>query len=160
MDYESDESKISRSVQLLKEALDKKKLRVLGKSFDQIENEKRMLRVIRTLIYNYFRTAKLLSKKLQASRTSSLKLLRVAKGYTLAELGERVNMTTSHISRIENGHRRCNMDLFYKLSKALECDPQDLVASFAPKEQETIESESVSTERFSLREGDSFDESS
>ncbi len=52
----------------------------------------------------------------------NLQALRKEKNMTAAELSDKLNVSTSHVSQIEQGCRRMSMDLLYKYMEVLEVD--------------------------------------
>ncbi|WP_161524751.1 helix-turn-helix domain-containing protein [Alteribacter lacisalsi] len=48
-----------------------------------------------------------------------IKKLRIKKGYSLRGLGDRIDTSFTHISRIESGQKTPNLSFLYKLSEAL-----------------------------------------
>lgn len=46
-----------------------------------------------------------------------IKELRKSRGYSLRKLGERMNIAYTHISNIENGKKKPNLDFIYNLSE-------------------------------------------
>lgn len=52
----------------------------------------------------------------------NLQALRKGKNMTAAELSDKLNVSTSHVSQIEQGCRRMSMDLLYKYMEVLEVD--------------------------------------
>jgi len=59
---------------------------------------------------------------------SRIRSLRLARGWTLADLAERSNIGVSTISRIETGHRRLAIDHLADLARALETTVDELLA--------------------------------
>lgn len=57
--------------------------------------------------------------------------LRLARGWSLDELGRRTHLSPSTISRIETGHRRLALDQLVVLARALEVSIDELVADAA-----------------------------
>lgn len=51
-----------------------------------------------------------------------LRSLRKEHGMTLEELGEKVNMSTSHINQIELGSRKMTMELLFKIMTLFDVD--------------------------------------
>lgn len=51
-----------------------------------------------------------------------LKAERVAKGFTIAEMGETIGVTESGYSLIENGNRKLGVDQFAKVAEKLGFD--------------------------------------
>jgi len=49
-----------------------------------------------------------------------------------AELAQRTGMSEGHLSRLESGSRRLNMDAMRSISAALECAPEDLISHGSP----------------------------
>ena len=52
----------------------------------------------------------------------SLKKLRLSKGLSQLQLGERIGIPQSHVSKIESGKTGVDSQTLYKLSKALDVD--------------------------------------
>ncbi|MGB0935497.1 MAG: helix-turn-helix domain-containing protein [Alphaproteobacteria bacterium] len=65
----------------------------------------------------------------KARRASShpLRDIRHARGMTLEELSDLSSLSPSYLSRLESGTRRLNVDTITRLSRALNCDPRDLL---------------------------------
>lgn len=57
----------------------------------------------------------------------NLRLLRKAKGLTMKELGNMVDVSESMIQMVESGTRKPSFELLLKLGEALECSVDDLV---------------------------------
>lgn len=65
--------------------------------------------------------------------------LREAKALSQERLAELASVAQSHLSRLERGERRLNMDLMRRLAAALDCAPADLIAAGArPLVPETL----------------------
>src|ERR1051325_50638 len=56
-----------------------------------------------------------------------IRALRVAQGWSLAELATRANLSQSSLSRIENGQRRLALDQLVTLARALDTSLDQLV---------------------------------
>ncbi len=56
-----------------------------------------------------------------------IKEIRKAQGLTLQVLADRVNSSSQHISQLENGRRRLNVDWLERISDALDCHPFELL---------------------------------
>lgn len=56
-----------------------------------------------------------------------LKGLRLANGFSLRDLGEKVSVTAPHLSDIEQGHRQPSEELLTRLAEALETDIEDIL---------------------------------
>lgn len=54
--------------------------------------------------------------------------LRQARGMTLAQLAEQVNISVPHLSEIERGKKNLNNHLMTRLADALNVHPADLIA--------------------------------
>lgn len=67
----------------------------------------------------------------KSSRKSShpLRDIRLSCGLTLEELSEISELSPSYLSRLESGTRRLNVDTIDRLSKALKCNPSDLLVT-------------------------------
>ena len=57
----------------------------------------------------------------------NLRRLRKAKGLTMKELGEKVEVTESMIQMLETGKRKPSFELLLKLGEVLDCSVDDLV---------------------------------
>ena len=64
---------------------------------------------------------------------------RTQRGYTLEELGERVGVTASQLSLVENGKREAKVSLLNSLSDALDVGLQDLLDSAPPSPRAALE---------------------
>ncbi len=62
-----------------------------------------------------------------SSGESRLKVWREYRKMTLAKLAKDCGVTVSAISQIENSKRTPSVDLLAKLSKALDCDMEDII---------------------------------
>ncbi|MEV8239418.1 XRE family transcriptional regulator [Microbacterium testaceum] len=60
---------------------------------------------------------------------SRLQALREARGMTLADLSERVGVSTSTLSRLENGQRRASLELLVPLARVYHVPLDDLVGA-------------------------------
>lgn len=56
-----------------------------------------------------------------------LKKLRLAKGFSLRDLGGKVRVTAPHLSDIEQGNRQPSEELLARLAEALEADIEDIL---------------------------------
>ena len=65
--------------------------------------------------------------------------IRKKRGLTQSQLAELTDTSTPQIQRLETGNRRLNMDWLEKISKALECEPAELIAPKA--KQDPVEKE-------------------
>jgi transcriptional regulator with XRE-family HTH domain len=67
----------------------------------------------------------------KSSRKSShpLRDIRLSCGLTLEELSDISELSPSYLSRLESGTRRLNVDTIDRLSKALQCNPSDLLVT-------------------------------
>lgn len=54
--------------------------------------------------------------------------LRQAEGLTLAELAEKVGVSTPHLSEVERGKKNLNNHLIVRIANALGVSPEDLIA--------------------------------
>lgn len=61
-----------------------------------------------------------------------LRALRLARGWSLDELGRRAHVSSSTVSRIETGHRRLALDQLVTLARALETSVDALLAEAEP----------------------------
>jgi len=61
------------------------------------------------------------------SGESPLKVWREYRGFTLADLAAKCRVTPAAISQIETGKRSPSVELLLKLSRALDCDMDDLI---------------------------------
>ena len=64
---------------------------------------------------------------------------RTERGFTLEELGERVGVTSSQLSLVENGKREAKVSLLNSLSEALDVGLQDLLESTPPSPRAALE---------------------
>jgi transcriptional regulator with XRE-family HTH domain len=73
----------------------------------------------------------------KSSRKSShpLRDIRLSQGMTLEELSDMSKLSPSYLSRLESGTRRLNVDTIDRLSKALQCNPSDLLVTGVRWEQ-------------------------
>lgn len=56
-----------------------------------------------------------------------IRAIRKEKGLSQAELAERVNVSTTHMSHIETGHTKLSLPVFVALARALEVRLDDLM---------------------------------
>lgn len=56
----------------------------------------------------------------------NLKDLRELKGFSQRQLSQLSGVTQSHICNIESGNYNCTVKIVYDLSKALQCNPDEL----------------------------------
>lgn len=56
----------------------------------------------------------------------NIKHYRLLRGFTQASLGEKINLTETYISLIENGHKNISIETLYKFSQALNVDTSKL----------------------------------
>lgn len=67
-------------------------------------------------------TAELPPDDLQAIFGQNLKIARLKRGMTLAELSEAADMNQSYLSKVENGERNITLATMKKLAAVVECD--------------------------------------
>lgn len=67
-----------------------------------------------------------------------LRSLRLARGWTLEDLGRRAHVSASTISRIETGHRRLALDQLVALARALETTVDALLADDDPSTDDVV----------------------
>lgn len=77
-----------------------------------------------------------------------LRTIRLSRGLTLGELADTTGFSASYLSRLESGNRRLNIDTIVKLSKSLECSPNDLLSQNIDVPETTLTA---------LRETESFE---
>lgn len=70
-----------------------------------------------------------------------IKHFRIAAGFTLERLGNKVGVVTSALSLIENGRREPKLSLLHAIARELNVDVADLLASGAPDERSSLEIE-------------------
>lgn len=69
-----------------------------------------------------------------------LRKIRLAKGLKLREVAERAETSIQQVQRLENGERKLTTEWIEKLSKALDCEPSDIVPSLATQhDRENLE---------------------
>lgn len=61
-------------------------------------------------------------EKLILREESQIKILREYRGYNLTQLARKLNISEAYLSQIENKKRKGNIDLYKKISKALDID--------------------------------------
>lgn len=66
-------------------------------------------------------------KKLQPLYLNKIREIRIKLNLTQQAVADISDIPKQHISRLEKGQRRLNQDLMRKLSKALNCNPVDLL---------------------------------
>ena len=64
---------------------------------------------------------------------------RTARGYTLDELGERVGVTASQLSLVENGKREAKVSLLNSLAEHLDVELTELLESTPPNQRAALE---------------------
>lgn len=67
-------------------------------------------------------------RKSSRQATHPLRDIRLSRGFTLEELAELSQLSPSYLSRLESGTRRLNIDTINRLSSALQCSANDLLA--------------------------------
>lgn len=65
--------------------------------------------------------------------------LRIKKGYSLRELGKRLNIAHSHLSMIENGKKKPNLELLEATAKIYDVSVAFLVGDFTESEKKFME---------------------
>ncbi len=65
------------------------------------------------------------------SAANQIKTLRKKANLTLEQLAQLANTTKSQVSKLERGDRRLTVDWMMRLSKAMKCQPQDLLPEYA-----------------------------
>src|SRR3954463_16427405 len=68
---------------------------------------------------------------LESAARRRIRGLRVARGWSLDDLGRRPHISSSTISRIETGHRRLALDQLVVLARALDTTVDELLAAEA-----------------------------
>ncbi len=72
-----------------------------------------------------------------------LKLLRKVKGFTQADMADKLGITPAYYAHIENGRRRVNLDLAHKISLIFNLSiediffPQKLSETYSQQKQKT-----------------------
>lgn len=74
----------------------------------------------------------LIGKKIQTARLN--------KGLTQEQLSEKCNVSTNHISSIENGHSNCSFPLMILICNNLDITPNYIFSDFIFSKNDTIES--------------------
>lgn len=74
-----------------------------------------------------------------AGMASKLRQMRERRGWSQAQLGQRVNSSQVQIGRLENGERRLTVDWLRRLALALECAPADLIDNELAEEEASYE---------------------
>lgn len=69
---------------------------------------------------------------------NNIKRLRERKGYTQEELAETVNLSVSHISKVESGQRKIGMKAYLNILKALDANETDILFPVADEDSETF----------------------
>jgi transcriptional regulator with XRE-family HTH domain len=69
-----------------------------------------------------------------------IKEFRIAAGLTTSQLGEKIGMTQSGISRIENGHVGATLDVLTKIAAVLNADVADLIDVETPDQADAASS--------------------
>jgi len=77
-----------------------------------------------------------LSQKLKTKGESSLRTLRLSKGWSQEQLAKEIGSSQSHIARIERGTENITIETCRKLSDALEVDMNTLNAAHLCQSQE------------------------
>ena len=65
----------------------------------------------------------------QTRRPNNIEKLRLAKGWTMQQLADKMDTQRAQINKLEKGHIQLKEFWLIKLSKALECDISDLLLS-------------------------------
>uniref|UniRef100_UPI00404A1489 helix-turn-helix domain-containing protein n=1 Tax=Fulvivirga sp. TaxID=1931237 RepID=UPI00404A1489 len=60
-----------------------------------------------------------------------LKKYRIAKGLSQEALAHAINSHSTHISRLENGHKQPTLTTLYKLSKELGVKPEEIIVELS-----------------------------
>lgn len=68
-----------------------------------------------------------------------LQELRIKRGYSLRDLGKRLNIAHSHLSMIENGHKKPNLDLLNALADVYDVSVSYLIGEYTENEKNLIE---------------------
>ncbi len=70
-----------------------------------------------------------MKKREQTRRPNNIEKLRLAKGWTMQQLADKMDTQRAQINKLEKGHIQLKEFWLIKLSKALECDISDLLLS-------------------------------
>lgn len=65
---------------------------------------------------------------------SNVRRLRVASGLSQEELAARASLHRTYISSVERAQRNVSLENIFALASALGCDPRDLLAPLASKD--------------------------
>ena len=68
------------------------------------------------------------TKEINQKIGQRIKELRFSKGLTQGELAEKINKTTSYVSKIEIGDRSPTIDVYYDVAKALDVHVASIVS--------------------------------
>ena len=59
-----------------------------------------------------------------------IKQLRLRNGYSQEKLAELVNISSTYVSRVENGTKGISLDTFIQITKILNASPDELLADY------------------------------
>lgn len=70
-----------------------------------------------------------MKKREKTERPNNIEKLRLAKGWTMQQLADKMDTQRAQINKLEKGHIQLKEFWLIKLSKALECDISDILLS-------------------------------
>jgi len=83
-----------------------------------------------------------IDQRLQGMRRR-IRALRIARGWTQQDLGDRSGYWQSYIGQIERGQKRPPLETLFSLAQALEVDALDLLAPIGPGERRAAPAEAM-----------------